>query len=182
VYFVVWKKDTTGDFLCARNYTSCFSKDFADVRYSIFFSTHIHTHTHTAGWISEQYYMYEHTHMCVITCIFFYTRVCTGSSRREKQMEIRGEKAEVFWQPRHLSRECLECLYWYSSVAGAGDFSPYSSCFWPPPVPLPFAEVSLIHGAAEEGIIPANVQISRPATRENDLYIYSPADAICHHF
>lgn len=64
-------------------------------------------------------------------------------------MEIRGEIAEVFWQPRHLSRECLECLY--SSVAGAGDFSPYSSCFWPSPVPLPFAEVSLIRRLARPG-------------------------------
>jgi len=81
---------------------------------------------------------------------FFYVCVYLGSFRRGKQMEIRGEVAEVFWQPRHLSRECFECLCRYSSVAGAGDFSPYSSCFWPPPVPLPFAEVSLIRGLVWE--------------------------------
>lgn len=84
-------------------------------------------------------------------------RVCIGSFLRGKQMEIRGEVAEVFWQPRHLSRECFECLCRYSSVAGAGDFSPYSSCFWPPPVPLPFAEVSLIRRLVRPGsIIPTS--------------------------
>lgn len=161
-----------GDIFCTRNYTYyCFSKDFADARCSIFFSMH----TRQDGSV-ERYYMYEHTHTCVVTCIF-YMRVCTGSSWRERQMEIRGEKAEVFWQPRHLSRECLECLCWYSSVAGAGDFSPYSSCFWPPPVPLPFAEVSLIQGAAGNRGTGYNFSESSnfqaSDTRERSLHLFA---------
>jgi len=63
--------------------------------FNIFFDAHT-TADRTDQWndfICMSTYMY--VYVCVVTCIF-YMRVCTGSSRRERQMEIRGEKAEVF--------------------------------------------------------------------------------------